>query len=127
MKRQVHGRNALIRQNHAIVCKIQLVAVIEVVLVIEIAVKDTRPILDDCPGPGDVTRQHRRSAPPPGALPRGASSLQDEALLADTLIGGVVCGMKNHAQLAATLHRQSLTSGDLLTPVPELWYAPAWR
>ena len=49
MKCQIHGRNTLICQNHAIVCKIQLVAVIEVVLVIEIAIKDIRPIFDDCP------------------------------------------------------------------------------
>ena len=104
VERQVHGRNALIRQNHAIVCKIQFVAVIEVAFVVEIAVKDIRPILDDCPWPrrrhpacvDEVNRQ-------PVPLPRGASCLQDEALLTDTLLVGVVRGMKNHAQLATPL------------------------
>ena len=49
----------------------------------------------------------------PVFLPRGASGLQDEAPLTDTLIVGVVRGMKNHAQLTTPLDGQSLPSGDL--------------
>ena len=48
-----HPANTLIRQNHAIVCEIQFVAVIEVAFVVEIAVKDI--YLMYVPGPGDVT------------------------------------------------------------------------
>ena len=77
---------------------------IEVALVVEIAVKDIRPILDDCSWPrrchpASIDEVNRQPVP----LPRGASCLQDEALLTDTLIVGVVRGMKDHAQLATPL------------------------
>ena len=104
VERQVHGRNALIRQNHAIIREIQFMAMIEVALVVEIAVKDTRPVLDDCSWPrrchpASIDEVNRQPVP----LPRGASCLQDEALLTDTLIVGVVRGMKDHARLATPL------------------------